>query len=288
MPSRRTMAILCAVIVGTGIIVAAFYLPSLCPDCVPLPPTSSKAAIIDQLDLSAPNATFRQDVAGLFQKAMNVTPDVFVGPNVTVNFYRTLPSRGYRLILLRVHSGLLHPIAPSKPVYLFTGELYSETKYQREVLNGELTPASVTPNSPVYFSIGPLFVKRDMNGTFPGTVLIISGCSALINTHLADEFLKRGVSAVISWDEFVSATWTDYAVFHLMEDFLLKGMTVKQAVDDTMNMIGPDPYFNSNLRFYPDKAANITLSQIMSQNWPPQTATAASAQRLEMDQYLGA
>jgi len=53
-------------------------------------------------------------------------------------------------------------------------------------------------------------------------------------------------------------------------------------------MIGPDPYFNSNLRFYPDKAANITLSQILSQNWPPQTATAASAQRLEMDQYLAA
>jgi len=54
--------------------------------------------------------------------------DLWQGEQVTVDFYRQLPDLGYKLIVLRVHSGLLlalvhaHQVVPSETSYLFTGE----------------------------------------------------------------------------------------------------------------------------------------------------------------------
>jgi len=276
--NRRLIATLLIITVGLGVVIYAAVAPEISSGNLGGGASNSKIAVIDQLDLSSPSETFRKNVGDLLQQA-KLPYDLFVGSNITVEFYRKLPSMGYRLILLRVHSGLLQPVAPDKPVYLFTGQLYDQNLYQREILNGELVPARVTTNSPAYFAVGPLFVKRDMTGTFPGTVFIISGCSALINTYLADQLLRRGASAIISWDDYVSARWTDYAIYRLMEDFAVKRMSISEAVDETMRTIGPDPYYKSTLRYYPGSAANLTLQTILSVNWPlPQTTTVSVVQ----------
>ena len=242
--------------------------------------SGSKVLVADQLDLSSRNVVFRQDVGSIFERA-GIRYDLVIGSNMTVDFFRMLPSMGYRLILFRIHSGLLYPIQPDRPIYLFTGELYSSSKYENELLNGELVPAQVTESSPVYFAIGTRFVERSMNGTFPGSIIIISGCSGLINTQLADTMLSRGASGVISWDGLISAKHTDVAFSHFIEDLVTGGMTIEQAVQDTMEKIGLDPAYRSYLKVYPESAGGIGLADLLSPNWPTTRTTAATSALVE-------
>jgi hypothetical protein len=242
--------------------------------------TSSKVLVADQLDLSTRNVVFRQDVGSIFERA-GIPYDVAIGSNITVSFFRTLPSMGYRLILFRIHSGLLFPISANNPIYLFTGEEYSSSKYEQEQLVGQIVPAQVTESSPVYFAIGAKFVERSMNGTFPGSIIIISGCSGLINTYLADAFLSRGASGVISWSELVTAKHTDLALTYFIEDLVTNGVTIEQAVQDTMKTIGRDPAYFSILKVYPESAGGITLAKLLSPTWATTRTTAATSQPVE-------
>jgi len=239
--------------------------------------SGSKVLVADQLDLSSRNVAFRASLGALFERA-GIRYDLVIGSNITVDFYRMLPSMGYRLIVLRVHSGLLYPISLDKPVYLFSGEKYSSSKYEDEQLNNELVPAQVTEISPVYFAVGLRFVERSMNGTFPGSVIIISGCSGLINTYLADALLSRGASAVISWDGLVTAKHTDRAFNYFMEDFVTNDVTIEQAVRDTMGGVGPDPEYESYLKVYPENAGRIRLSDLLSPSWPTTRTTTTTSE----------
>jgi hypothetical protein len=66
-------------------------------------PTGNKAAIIDHLSISQPNQTFVENATTILEQAgYNVS--YFKGEEVTVNFYRNLPSQGFSLIIFRVHS----------------------------------------------------------------------------------------------------------------------------------------------------------------------------------------
>jgi len=242
--------------------------------------SGSKVLIADQLDLSSRNVVFRQDAGALLDRA-GTRYDLLIGSNITVDFFRMLPSMGYTLILFRIHSGLLYPIRPENPVYLFTGEEYSSSKYQGEQMNGEVIPAQVLESSPVYFAVGREFVDRSMNGTFPGTVIIISGCSGLSNTKLADSLLAKGASAVISWDGLVTAKHTDRAFTYFMEDFVTNEVTIEQAVQDTMAGVGPDPSYNSYLKVYPETAGGIRLADLLSPSWPTTRTTTTTSELVE-------
>jgi hypothetical protein len=242
--------------------------------------SGSKVLIADQLDLSTRNVVFTHDVGALLEQA-GIRYDLVIGSNITVDFFRMLPSMGYRLILFRIHSGLLYPIRPENPTYLFTGEDYSSSKYEDEQMNGEVIPAQVLITSPAYFAIGREFIERSMNGTFPGTVIIISGCSGLSNTKLAEALLSRGASAIISWDGLVTAGHTDRAFTYFMEDFVTYGVTIEQAVQDTTAGVGADPSYNSYLTMYPESAGSITLANLLSPSWPTTRAIIAPSELVE-------
>lgn len=258
---QRKVILVVAVII-LGIIIAVIR---VCPPggCLSSPPVDSKVLIVDQLAVDAQNKTFNTNVESIF-KAAGVSYDVVNGTEVTVNFYRDLPSMGYGLILVRSHSGLLFPRDPKNPIYLFTGELYSQQKYQQEQLDGSLSGCAVTASSPAYFCIAPTFVTRHMNGTFQGTVLLLNGCDTLINYNLANAFLLRGAFGFTGLDEYVSAEHMDTAMNRFLEDFVTHGMTLAQSVQDVVEKIGPDPYYHSNFRFYPEsghrEALRLTFS----------------------------
>ncbi|MEM2102040.1 MAG: hypothetical protein QXM22_00835 [Candidatus Bathyarchaeia archaeon] len=216
-----------------------------------------KAAIVDQL-------SSREDFKNItFVKTANATLTAagyavtyYNGSDVTVNFYRGLPSRGYKIIWMRVHSALYN--GTEAPLDLFTSEPYS-AQYPYEQSNGWLNIAMYQEGGEQYFGILHGFVANAMLGDFRGAVIILMGCNGLdryarSRTMLQALVESKGAKAVIGWDLAVNVQHTDKATARLLHHLLLENRTIKEAVNVTMNEVGPDPYFQSVLKFYPNTA----------------------------------
>jgi len=226
------------------------------------PPTSElKAAIVDQLSLTVPNQTFIETATNILETA-NYTVDYYPGEDVTVGLYRNLPTHGYRLIILRVHSSgtmLKEGEFVESQVIFFTSEPYSKKRYVFEQWDDQLGMASYAPpDPPYYFSIHPEFVTSSMKGKFQNTTIVMMGCEGLSNTvekdaiAMAEALIKKGAKVYIGWSGDVSATHTDQATIRLLDHLITEKQTIKQAVTETMKEVGSDPIDGSILRYYPD------------------------------------
>jgi hypothetical protein len=215
-----------------------------------------KAAIVDQLSLTAPNETFIQTATNILEQA-NYSVDYYSGEKVTVDFYRNLPTLGYSVIILRVHSVLLNGTSP--PVGLFTSELVSSPKYVYEGLTDRIMAAMFTDDNRTYYSICPGFVKSDMKDRFNDTLIIMMGCNGLTYTDMAEAFIERGAKTYISWAGSVSASHTDQATTQLLQHLITQHQTVKQGVANTVLDVGRDLAFNNALGYYPLESENYTF-----------------------------
>lgn len=220
------------------------------------PPVSAgrTAAIVDQVALTVPNPQFtEQALAYLITAGFDV--DVYEGEDITVEFFRTLPTRGYDLILFRTHStnDFLDVTLPGDPVYLYTGERHDRNRYTYLQLTRQIMAGRVLyeEDAPALFIIGPKFVRQSMKGRFEDTLLIIGGCDSLSTTDLADAFLERGASAVVGWNGLVDLTHNDQALLYLLRMLAVEGLSVEQAVARTRVDIGPDPALGSLPNYYP-------------------------------------
>ena len=103
----------------------------------PAPPVTDstggpRAAIVDHLALTQLNPAFAETAADLLEQA-GYAVDYFPGEEVTVGFYRHLPTWGHELIILRVHSALGRVgDQPTDWVTLFTSESYDKTSYRKD------------------------------------------------------------------------------------------------------------------------------------------------------------
>ena len=216
-----------------------------------------RVAILDQLSLYLPNQAFVQLSMSMLTEA-GFEVDYYRGNEVTVDLYRRLPSLGYKLIIMRVHSGLMFKENKiTKNVTFFTSETYSTTKYVLEQLRDEVVPAivSFTPtfmgNEPVYFAITPEFVKSSMEGRFENTVIVMMGCNGLTYTPMAEALIQRGALVYIGWNLPVSIDYVDNATLHLLNGLIAEKKTILDAVVDTRNKVGTDPNYDAELVFYP-------------------------------------
>lgn len=222
----------------------------------PSPPSSAgrTAAIVDQVALDFPNPQFTEQALS-YLTAAGYDVDVYEGEDITVEFYRTLPTRGYDLILFRTHStnDFLGEELPDKPVYLYTGQRHDRYRYTYLQLTRQIMAGRVLydENAPALFIIGPGFVRETMEGRFDDTVLIIGGCDSLSTTQLADAFLERGASAVVGWNGLVDLTHNDQALLHLLRLLTVEGLPLREAVARTRLEMGPDPTFGSVPAYYP-------------------------------------
>jgi hypothetical protein len=215
------------------------------------PPSGLRAAIVDQLSLTAPNQTFA-DMATAMLKQAGYAVDYYPGETVTVDCYRNLASLGYSIILLRVHCGY----SPDrKTISFFTSEVYSASEYSIDQLAGYLHDDFFVyppPNGePGYFSITPSFVKNAMNGRFNGTTIIMMGCYGLLYPVMAQSFIEKGAKVYISWNGSVAADHTDQATIDLLQRLIVEKQPVAEAVKDTVEAVGEDPEYNSTLTYYP-------------------------------------
>jgi hypothetical protein len=238
----RTIAIV--FIIGCCFLFYSFLHPSNVDVAQTLP---HKAAIIDQLSISHPNQTFVQMSTAILEEAGFIV-DYYSGENVTVEFFRSLPSQGYGLIVLRVHSGLTYGKYP--PLAIFTSEPYSKTKYINEQLTDRVVYVYYNniEEGPYYFGIRPKFVKLSMNGRFTNTIIIMMGCDGLRYSNMAKAFVERGAAVYVGWNGLVSADHTDQATICLLQGLTNdKKHTIEEVVIETMKEVGSDPTYNSTL-----------------------------------------
>jgi len=155
------------------------------------------------------------------------------------------------LIILRVHSDAKA---------LFTSEPFNNTKYVYEQNTGQLAIAAYSEEAlrtgNVYFGIRPSFITKSMDGRFVNTRILMMGCEGLKDSNMAEAFVKKGARVYISWSGLVSATHTDQATVELLKHLITEKQTIKQAVTETMEKVGPDPVDGSILLYYPDTSVD--------------------------------
>jgi len=224
--------------------------------------SQSKVAIVDQLSLTFPNQTFIEAATAMLEQA-GYTVDYYPGEEVTVEFYRNLPTHGYSLMILRVHS-----TTGGFPLLgLFTPERYNKFKYLQEQLAEKLRAVAYSnediKRGILYFGIAPSFVKSSMNGKFANTTVIVMGCEGLENTKMAEAFIEKGAKVYIGWSKSISADHTDKTTINLLKHLLIEKETIEQAIDNTTKEVGPDPAsYNSQLIYYPLEVGEQTIENI--------------------------
>jgi hypothetical protein len=221
-----------------------------------------KAIIVDQLSLTRPNRTFVDTATNILRQA-NYSVDYYSGEKATVEFYRNLPTHGYDIIILRVHSALRQGDKP--PVALFTSEPYSQSKYVREQLAERLTRITYNVGSVKhYFGIVPNFVKSCMNGRFHDTVVIMMGCNGLTFSNMADAFTEKGARTYIGWSDAILGTRNDPVITRLLQHLITENQSVDNAVTDTMKEYKPSLTDRSILMYYPLEAGNQKIEDAKS------------------------
>lgn len=231
-----------------------------------------QVAIVDHLDFTGQsNPTFVNACINILDKG-GLTWKYYRGEDVTVDFYRNLPSYGTALIILRQHSAIMRENGETVPLLgLFTSERYygpidAAKKYPKDVEDGRLVRAFFTDGGEEeYFGIVPKFVEKSMKGRFEDTIIIMMGCQGLgydgvTYTDMAEAFIDKGAKVFISWNGWVSVNHTDQATLDLLQSLVLEKQTIKKAVEE----VDSDPYYRSVLRFYPSGAANYTILNLRS------------------------
>ena len=242
-----------AVLATAVVLVSVFSVLAFEEDGIP------KAAIIDQLYDDIPNLGFQQSAIKYFKTA-GYEVDLFTTKDITVDFYKELPSMGYEFIVIRSHATTYYPKFASETI--FTGEKYSHLKYSDDQLSGHILQAApygvphlkkMTKDNqtiPTYFVIGSKFVEEKMVGKFPGSVIVLAGCFTAKSERLSQSLIDRGASVVVGWDSNILSTQNDTLILAFLEKMLVNGELVPEAVSSMTNEFRDykDPL---GLRYYP-------------------------------------
>ena len=197
-------------------------------------PNMPKAAIIDQLSSSHlsqtsryPNQTFIDLARGLLGQRFDTID--YYADNASVENYKQLPSKGYKVIIWRAHSALN---MDSKYVAISTSDRELLTSYDQYMQNGQLTLCNITGDPYLYFAINPRFIREVMSGRFDDTVIMMMSCNGLKAgyTETAAAFQEKGARVLISWDGWISSADNDDATAHLLNYLVAENNTVNDAV----------------------------------------------------------
>ena len=205
--------------------------------------SSPKAVIIDQLHNDLPSESFQNNVTK-FLKDAGYKVDLFNTDEITVDFYKKLPTMNYEYIVIRTH-GLGEGMVDNS-ASLFTGEKYSKHKYIKEQFLGHIGQGipvlyGAFKNleedevlDKTYYVVGSKFVEEFMVGEFPNSTIILAGCETAKDSNLANSFLKRGAKEVIGWTGLVNSERNDLDVLNLVNKTLVYDMEINDAISLVM------------------------------------------------------
>jgi len=218
------------------------------------------AVIIDQLHESIPNESF-QKIAKKYLEDAGYNVDIFTTEDITIDFFKKLPSMDYKFIIFRTHS--TEYIESENPTYLFTGEKYDINKYISEQLSGhvgkgfpateesvyeEYDESEITADM-MYFLVNSKLFEEMAVGEFPDSLIIIGGCDSMKNNDLAKILLDRGAAGVLGWDRNINAHENDRVILSILEKVLVNKKIIPDAMLDVMQEFGPEIQYSSQLRY---------------------------------------
>jgi len=226
----------------------------------PAPRFSLRAIIVDQLSSEFPNPVFGSNgtVANDLKSAgFDVS---YVASNaVNVDFYTRLAQGDYGIIIVRAHSAMR---VDSSTVDFFTSEAYSSSKYGSYQQDGRVTVGSYSWRPGEYFfAVSPELI-RNLDGTFPKSIVVAMGCDGLNSSALemADAFINKGALAFTGWNGLVGPDHTDNETLKFLDNFLVENKTLSKSVRST----ALDPDYLSVLGFYPSSAENLTKNDLLA------------------------
>jgi hypothetical protein len=75
---------------------------------------------------------------------------------------------------------------------------------------------------------------------------------------MAEAFIDKGASVYLAWDRSVELYYVDEATPYLIDQLCSEQLTIREAVDNTMDVdvIGPDPNYGAQLECYYDPASH--------------------------------
>ena len=203
-----------------------------------------KAILIDQLYNDFPSEEFQKTVTKYLNDE-GYKVDIITTDEITVDFYKQLPSMNYKFILFRGHALGYGSIENSAS--LFTGEKYDKHKYIKEQFLGQVSRGvsyyvgdiaekggRAALEDETYFVVGSKLVDEAMVGQFPGSTIFLAGCDTSKKTVLIDSLLKRGASEVIGWTGLVGAQDNDEMLLRVLHETFVKDVDMKQAVESVM------------------------------------------------------
>jgi len=220
-----------------------------------------KAAMVDEESLTYPNPAFVQNATTTLHNA-GFTVDYINYTDVTVDFYKNLPTHDYGIIILRVHSTVL---PTTGWVTLCTSENYSTQKYVLEQLDNELLHVKLNAGGEDVFTLGPNF---KMNGHFENTLIIMMGCDGLgvngtsVYLGLAEMFVNLGAKAYVGWSTGVTDSGSDNATLQLLQHLLVQ----RETLGDALLPIPSDPITGAHLVGYPNSESSFVIPQQSPQN----------------------
>lgn len=212
----------------------------------PNPPSEEikNVAIVDGLSEEFPNPEFVKEAIELFETE-GFQVEIFNISSITVGFYENLPNGNYGIILLRVHTA---PMDKGPGAALFTGER-PPGKYSIEQFAGWVRIARTLTREERFYAVTPDFMIDKMEGEFEDTIIISMSCYGFIDDTLANIFSEKGASAFIGWTELATVNHIDNATLVLLEKILIDGYSIAEAVEYTVEKVGNDPIYESELKF---------------------------------------
>ena len=225
-------------------------------------PSQLRAAIIDQIHDQIPNYEFQTNATRMLEDA-GYQVDLYTTKDITVEFYKKLPSMNYNFILIRTHGGEGNP-DEEYPTRLFTGEKYFTEKYTVDQLSGQVgygfpfydedltkfQESSENIYDHAYFTIGSKLVKEGMVGTFPNSIIIIGGCQSARSHDLMEALIQRGADQVLGWESTIGVIDNDNAMTLLLEDILVNKVALRDAVAKINKELIQDFEFVSLLKLF--------------------------------------
>ena len=231
------------ILIASIIIVSTFFVLSFSLNDSNNQAVTLRAAIIDQLHDDIPNESYQQKVTKYLEIA-GYSVDLYTTKDITVNFYKKLPSMDYQYIVIRSHS--LENLPYFSSGALFTGEKYSHDKHSIDQLSGHVWKGVPYVSSLVnrtdwesledetYFLIGSKFVDEKMRTQFPNSVIVLGGCDTTSNKLLTKSLLARGASTVVGWNGLVNSDQNDIVILSFLQKVLIDKVEIKDAVKSAM------------------------------------------------------
>lgn len=213
-------------------------------------------ALIDELSLTYPDQSFIDSVRKIVEES-GYWFDYYPPEEVVVPLFWALPALGYDLVIIRAHST---GWVTGDKITIFTGEEHQKGKYYWEQVRGLVSSASTFESSQLYFTVTPQYIMKASQGKFPGTIVVMMGCTGLANGQMAAAFKEKGAEAYVAWKGQVYASRTDSATLSLLDGLFQQHMTVSEAVVYAMSQVGEDPLFHSELGLYPSSAGTLQIA----------------------------